>query len=363
MEKYGALPSHDIESLIESGFISNVFGDQINPSSLDLSISDEIYEVRGAFQVPFDSTVYGFLSQIKKRKLEKGEPLLPGKSYVAKIIEKIDLPSGVYAYANPKSTTGRLDLHVKLLADYVPQNDALRVGFSGNIWLYIKPQSFAVSLPYGTPLTQVRFFYSNARLEKDDLEVEMHRGLLYEPIFKKRISYKDMQIQDSENSIVLRLDGGLKSPENFIGYSAKKTKEVIEYYKQYPWQDFFSPMYSKSDGLINIKPNHFYILSSLEWVSVPPHLACEMLSIDDRFGEFRAHYAGFIDPGWGWSEEVFGRPLTLEVRSFENLFVTHGQPVARIKFEYLDSIPELLYDENNSNYTEQFCAKLAKQFV
>lgn len=359
----GALPSQDIAELIEYGFIVGAQDAQINPSSLDLSISDEIYEVRGAFQVPFGSTVYSVVEKMKRRKLTVGEPLIPGKSYVVRIVETIDLPSAVYGYANPKSTTGRLDIHAKLLADKMPQNDALRKGFKGDLWLYIKPQSFFVLLPPGTPLTQVRLFYSDARLQKADLEKEMNQGLLFEPIFGKRIAYKDMQLQDSADSIILTLNAKSASCGDAIGYVAKKTKEVIDYNGTYDRDLFFEAIYPNKTGFINIKPRMFYILSSSEWLSVPPHLACEMVSIDDRFGEFRSHYAGYIDPGWGWKRGVFGRPLTLEVRSFENLFVRHGQPIARIKFERLADTAEMLYDENNSNYTKQFAAKLAKQFV
>lgn len=227
----------------------------------------------------------------------------------------------------------------------------------------IRPQSFYVLLPPGTPLTQVRLFYSDARLHKMELEKEMNRGILFEPISGKKILYKDMQLQDSADSIILTLTTKENSFTDVIGYVAKKTQEVIEYNNQYDWTLFFEAIYPSKTGFINIKPHMFYILSSFEQISVPPHLACEMVAVDDRFGEFRSHYAGYIDPGWGWNQDVLRRPLTFEVRSFEDFFAQHGQPIARIKFEHLSSIPETLYDEKKSNYTNQFAAKLAKQFV
>ncbi len=367
----GALPVQHLFKLINEGFIiANV--ENVKPSSLDVVITDEVYEIGGSFQVPQKSTVLQMLKQLKHKKVSLNDPLQVGKYYLAKINETIDLPAHVYGYANPKSTTGRLDIHARMLADHMPQNDALQSGFSGELWVHIKPQSFDIKLHAGIALNQIRLFYSDTRLNKEELEFKMQKnGLLYSDELVSPINeiglvrYKDMQVQDSPDSIVLRLDGKLGKNGEPVGYRAKQTTEVIEYDKKYAIESFFEPIEVDTKGLIYLPKDCFNILSSAERVSVPGALACEMASIDDRFGELRSHYAGFIDPGWGWSRkgDLYGRPLTLEVRPFENIYVQHGQPIARIKFERLAEMPETTYDDLQSNYVEQTKAKLAKQFV
>jgi dCTP deaminase len=162
---------------------------------------------------------------------------------------------------------------------------------------------------------------------------------------------------------MLRLDGKMGDKNEPLGYMAKKVQDVVDYNGKHRGDQFFTPLELKN-GLLFLQKDCFSILSSIESVSVPADLACEMASIDDRFGELRSHYAGFIDPGWGWSPDgkTFGRPLTLEVRPFENLYVRNGQPIARIKFERLAEMPEMTYDTASSNYLLQTKAKLAKQF-
>lgn len=367
---FGALPQQHILNLISNDFIERVDRTNVKPASLDLGITDEIFEIPDAFQVPKTTSVWSVLKQFKKKKVGLNDPLLVGKYYIAKINEKFNLPSYVYAYANPKSTTGRLDMHVRVIADGIPVYDALSKGFSGDVWVEIKPQSFSMKLHPGTQLNQVRLFYSDTRLDKLELEETMQRlGLLFYPSEnnngkKQKMFYKDMQIQDSPDSIVLCLDTNHGMNDEPPGYRAKKTNEVIDFSKRYKKEDFFVPIEPDKNERIRLPKESFSILSSIEHVSVPGILACEMASLDDRFGEFRSHYAGFIDPGWGWLPDgsVQGRPLTLEVRTFENISAYHGQPVARIKFETLAESPAITYDAIASNYIQQPKAKLAKQF-
>lgn len=366
----GALPSQHLLKLISNKFISAA-AENVKPSSIDLTIANEIYEVNGAFQISAGEEVYSMLKKLQHKKVSLKDPLIAGKCYLVKIIEEIDLPANIYGYANPKSTTGRLDIHARLLADSMLQTDALEKGFSGSLWVHIKPQSFDILLHEEVPINQIRLFYNDARLTQEELEFEMQAsGLLYakDSISKNNsiglIRYKDMKTQDSPNSIVLSLDGLQGSNGEPVGYCAKKTKAVIDYYGKYSASDFFEPIEQDKNGIFLLKKNDFYILSSKEYVSVPGNFACEMASIDSRLGDFRAQYAGFIDPGWGCSKgSPYGKPLTLEVRSFENMYVRHGQPIARIKFEHMAEVPEATYDAMSSNYINQTKAKLAKQFV
>ncbi len=364
----GALPDSHIENLIRQSFILNADMKNIKPSSLDITITDTVYEVPATFQVSPGRTVFEELVDLgfNKRKRSLSEPLEVGKLYVIKVAEKFDLPQSVYGYANPKSTSGRLDLHTRLLADHVSLYDSVTPkGFRGDLWLLVQPKSFPILLYPGISLNQVRLFYSDTRLGCDELEEIMQSvGLLYDPETKEKLSHKDMVVKDGIDSIVLTLDLGAHA-DGPVGYRArvKKKNSVIDYKEKYDGEDFFESLEHKK-GKLYLEEQSFYILSALEAVAVPNFLACEMVPMHDRFGEFRSHYAGFIDPGWGWGSDgkSYGRPLTLEVRPFEKLLVHHRQPIASLRFERLAEIPQNAYDMIESNYKIQSRARLAKQF-
>ncbi len=366
IEKFsGALPAQHLRVLANNGFICGVKDSNIKPASIDLSLSGEIYEVENSFQVPDDKTVWETMQEVGSTKYSIEKPLRPNHTYVAKLNEHLDLPQGVYGYANPKSTSGRLDLHVRLLADHTsPYDSIFKRGWSGDLWLLIKPKSFGILLCEDICLNQLRLCYSDTRISNFELETLMQNpGLIFDPESKKVISFKNMQAKDNQRSVVLTIDA--KESDLPLGYVAKKKQKLIVDIKQtYKKEDFFDIVFGK-DGFVTLESGRFYILSSYENVSVPVEYASEMASIDDRFGEFRSHYAGFIDPGWGIGADGkgFGRPLTLEVRAFENMCVRHRQPIARLRYEHLAEVPEIHYDSISSNYTKQIKAKLAKQFI
>ncbi len=363
----GALPAQEIKSLVENGFIS-ADESTIKPSSVDLILTNEIYEVPGVFQVEYGKTVANTAHSFGHSVITISDNVLQkGKTYLIPVANKIDLPETVYGYANPKSTSGRLDLHVRLLVDKIPWYDSVPKGFSGNLWVLVTPKTFSIKLNGPTSLNQLRLFNDNTRLTAEQLEQVMQKdGLLFAPqnseLFKSRIRYKDLKIRDDNRSLLLSLD--LQS--QVIGYRAKLVTDFIEYncVGEYDPSKFFEIIEKPKGAFLSLDPSSFYILSSLEHVMVPPELACEMTSMDDRLGDFRTHYAGFIDPGWGYGKDgkEQGRQLTLEVRVFEEMLVKHGQPIARIKFERLSAVPETQYDEIVSNYTQQIGPKLAKQF-
>ena len=176
--------------------------------------------------------------------------------------------------------------------------------------------------------------------------------------------YADFFIKDNDGSVIQTLDLAGKEGD-VVGYVGIKSDKVLDLGKInfYDFKDFFEPIKKQGD-FIYLKKDEFYILSTREAVRVPPELACEMVSMDDRSGEFRSHYAGFIDPGWGWGKtgEEQGRPLTLEVRPFEDIIVRDNQPIAKIKFERMSAVPEIVYDGIPSNYSKQSGPKLGKNF-
>lgn len=359
----GALPHQSILKMIQAGFILGSEERHIRPASLDVTLSDEIYEVEGIFQPRVGETVREVLKKIKKKKYSFSKPLEREQMYIARLNETLNLPETVYAFCNPKSTSGRVDVHVRLIADGVPRYDVISpAGFRGELWVSIVPKTFPVQMHKGLSLNQLRFFNGDTRLSALDVEIALRQYKLLWSVKKKRsFEYKELKIRDNDGSIILTLDLEGKT----LGYEGVASHEPLDLSKInfYDAKKFFKPIVKKGN-YVYLKKGSFYILSTNEAVRVPPELACEMVPMDERSGEFRSHYAGFIDPGWGWGMkgEGKGRPLTLEVRPFEDLIVRHGQPIAKIKFESVTEIPDTVYDATSSNYVKQSGPKLAKHF-
>ncbi len=370
-KKHGALPIQEILQMAESGMIKNHLKENVNPASLDLSISDEVYRVEGIFQPRIQEQVTDLIKSIPIFPYDIKTPLERGITYLARLNEQFDLPESIYGYCNPKSSTGRNDIHVRVIANGVPRYDAVTpAGYQGDLWIAITPRSFPVLLHKNATLSQVRFFDQDTRFDEVDLELAMSRlGLLWDRE-GNQFHHRDLKISDRDGSIILTVDiSGWKVPneeENIIGWECRGLNKVFDFSKRdYIPRDFFEPIRKRDDGYIHLKQGGFYILSTAECVCVHPELACEMASVDERSGEFRSHYAGYIDPGWGYGArgDGNGRPLTLEVRPFEDLIIRHQQPIAKIKFERMREIPDILYDtKGNSHYVKQVGPLLSKHF-
>lgn len=363
MNKRGALPDSYIEKLIQSGHIKGARKDYIRPASLDLSLSEEVYEVGSVFQPRRGETVRDVLRFIQASRHDPAKPLARDTIYLWRLNEILALPQSVYAYCNPKSSTGRLDLHVRLLADGISRYDSISpAGFSGELWVTVMSKSFPVLVHPHESLNQMRLFNADTRM--DDLELEMAQaqyGLVRDPATGKPISFDHLSGADGDGSILLSID----VEGDIVGYESIVSSHVVDTKgRDHMKEKFFSPVISEN-GYVHLKRDRFYILSSYEAVVSPPYFACEMVPMDERSGEFRSHYAGFIDPGWGWGQsgESTGRQLTLEVRPFEDMVVRHKQPIAKIRYERLLAEPQILYDATNSHYVEQRGPKLGKFFV
>ncbi len=359
----GALPAQEISKLVTAGNIMGTKLKNIRQSSLDLSLSSEIYEVEGVFQLKPSEKVRDIFSHIKHKKHSIKNPLMVGKVYLARLKETFKLPKNIYAYCNPKSTTGRLDVHVRLLADNISRYDSIpNKGWSGELWVSIVPKTFNIKVSEDLSLNQLRFFTADTRLSDGDLAEATEKYSLLWRLSGVKYSYKEFCIVDNDNSIILTLDLSSK----IVGYRAKKTKKVIDLnlIKHYDLKEFFEPIKIPTGKFMRLEKDKFYILSTAEAVRIPPTLAGEMTPVDERSGEFRSHYAGFLDPGWGWGAngEGKGRPYTLEVRPFEDLIVRNRQPFAKIKFEKLTEVSDSSYDAMDSNYKVQAGPRLAKQF-
>jgi dCTP deaminase len=337
---------------------------QLQPASLDLRISKEAYRVRASFLPGRCSTVRDRLKSLNAEPVSlagKGAVLEKGIVYVARLMERLELRPNLSAAANPKSSTGRIDIFTRLIVDGGEAFDEAPLGYQGELWLEISPRSFSVRVKAGTKLNQIRFRSRNSQ------QRERHTFTLDDGEIRKRhlVSPLVDGSLDLREGVVLRVDlGGLG--ESVVGYRAIKNSDVIDVsrLRGYAMEDFWEPIRAREDRRLILDPDQFYILASRERVQIPSDLAAEMAPIDPAIGEFRVHYAGFFDPGFGQGSE--GRPsarAVLEVRSRDVPFLLEdGQPVGRLVYEKLAGQADVLYGaDETSNYQHQGL-KLSKHF-
>lgn len=360
--KIGALPRQTIIEMFASGCFPGASKENVQPASLDLSVTDEIYRVPGITLPYIGESIRDLIHRIGGRKHNIDLQLEAGAAYLLRLQERMKLPKGVYGFCNPKSTTGRNDIHSRVMFDGVPRFDALfPKGCSGELWDLVVPHSYPIILREGIPLSQLRMFTDDTRLSELDLQLTIKQSQLLWNRAGRPMKYEELRLTDKDGSIILTPDLNSK----VIGYEGLGSSFAVNLSKRgYQLKDYFRKVETVG-GALRLKRGRFYILSTAEFVRVPPHLACEMRPMDDRSGDFRAHYAGFIDPGWGWGKDgrAKGRPLTLEVRPMEeDILLYPGQPIAKIRFERMAEEPDVLYDAGGSNYSKQSGPKLAKHF-
>lgn len=363
----GAVPYQRLIEWVKDGTIADADVANVRPSSIDLTLTEECYRIDHIFQLLPMEHVEDVLPLVNKAPHKLPGVLERGVTYIVRLKESLALPPGVYAYSNPKSTTGRNDVHVRLVANEVPRYDAARPrGYKGQLWLLMQPKSYGVLVSPNQTFTQLRFFTENTRFNETELWTEYQKyHLLYGPGGHTLPFEEATRVSDNDGSLLLTLD----LTSDIVGWECLGITSIVDLAKEnhYDPLEFFNPIRPQHDGSICLRKDGFYILRSRERVRVPPHLACEMVPMDWRTGDFRSHYAGFIDPGWGWGVDgkASGRPLVLEVRSFDNdLMLRPCQPVAKIRYERMWYPPEKHYDELAvSNYTgETRAPKLGKQF-
>lgn len=366
IKRRGALPSQVLSHYIDIGIILNGKKEQLNPSSLDLTLTHEVYRVNGMVLPHSHETIRSLLENVDYQCHDIRYPLERDVFYIARLSESLQLPMEIHGYCNPKSSTGRTDVHVRVLADGVARYDTISGGKQRELWLLIIPKSFPILLAEGEQLSQLRLFNGKTWFDELELEISLNRDKLLWKGTKENeaIRYHDISISDNDGSLILTLDAN----NDIVGWECLGSNSVFDFSRRnfYQPHHFFSPVYRK-EGIVRFRRGGFYILYTRERVRVPPHLACEMVPVDERSGEFRSHYAGFIDPGWGWGArgEGRGRKLVLEVRPNEDILIRDHQPIAKIRFEYMAEIPTVIYDTKfDSNYTyETQVPKLSKHFL
>jgi len=335
----GILPQQAIETLISAGHIiaPSIGGDgqptQLQPASLDLRLGHTAYRLRASFLPGEGKTVMDCLPDVHMHEIDlsAGAVLETGCVYLVPLQEALKLPANLSAVANPKSSTGRLDVFTRVICDGADSFDAVHTGYAGPLYVEIAPRTFSILVRPGDRLVQMRF----------------RSGAL-----------KELNTQ----TVSIDLEGF--DEQGVVGWRARRHAGLVDVSKvgAHAARDYWEPLYAEGGQLV-LDPDEFYILASKESVSIPQDQAAEMAPIAPEIGEFRAHYAGFFDPGFGVaSAGGEGSRAVLEVRGRDVPFLLrHGQPVAKLVFEAMSDIPNSLYGEKGSHYQAQ-SLRLSKHF-
>jgi dCTP deaminase len=354
----GILPDRMIVALAhEKAIRAPVFAsDQVQPASLDLRLGATAYRVRASFLPGPRSAVAPRLKDLTLHEitLGSGAVLETGCVYIVPLQESLALPADIAAATNPKSSTGRLDVFTRVIADHARAFDQIEAGYTGPLYAEISPRTFPVLVREGSRLSQIRFRRGHALLDAEALAaLHASDGLV------------DDADADVGSGVAISVDLS-GDGQGRVGFRAKRHTGLIDVDKRdgYTVDDFWEPVPARANRSLILDPNEFYILASKEAVQVPPSYAAEMVPFDPLVGEFRVHYAGFFDPGFGHADAGGrGARAVLEVRSHDVPFIIeHGQIVGRLVYERMLAAPERLYGQGiGSNYQAQGL-KLSKHF-
>ena len=358
----GILPSQELQRIVnlskEIFALEPILDNQFQPASLDLRLGAFAYRVRASFLPGKNSTVEHKLEEFAMHKMDitSGGVLERGCVYIIPLLEGLELKHRMSAMGNPKSSTGRLDIFTRLITDFGTEFDQVREGYKGMLYAEVSPRTFSVLVRTGSRLSQIRI-----RLGNPTNSDESMRRLQQE----HQVVSSTLSEDDIRNGVPVSVDVLGDRSGGLIGYKAKNHAGLIDIDKiqHYDVLDYWEPVYTPRRGGLVLDPQDFYILASREAVKIPPTHAAEMIAYDTLVGEFRVHYAGFFDPGFGDpAAGGAGSRAVLEVRSYEVPFVIeHGQVVGRLAYERLTAIPHQLYGATNSSYQGQGI-KLSKHF-
>ncbi len=345
MSASAILPSQAIAALIENGTISAgraVAPGQVQPASLDLRLGARAFRVRASFMpgpsVTTEEQIARFV--LHTIDLSQGAVLETGCVYVAEIDERLALPPELQGFANPKSSTGRLDVFTRMIADHGAGFDQTVPGYHGQLYLEICPQTFPILVRSGSRLSQIRF--------------------------RCAASAGGASMGDQPREAILSVDLSGAGARSLIGYRAKRHTGVIDVDRAgaYDIEEFWEQIVATPQKRLILDPDEFYILASKESVKVPPAYAAEMEPFNAQMGEFRVHYAGFFDPGFGMAATGGeGSRAVLEVRSHKVPFILEdGQIIGRLIYEPLASLPDQLYGQEIGSHYQSQALKLSKHF-
>ena len=358
--KAGILPSHAIQALVGGGAIriaKPLVEGQVQPASLDLRLGARAHRVRASFLPGSRMRVADKLEQLALHEIDLsgGAVLETGCVYIVPLLESLALDAGIAAAANPKSSTGRLDVFTRVIADHAQEFDKIDAGYAGPLYAEISPRTFPILVREGSRLAQIRFRRGSAVCSDADLRaLHQHEGL---------VSAAQANI---EGGLALSVDLRGETESGLIGFRAKRHTALVDLDRVavYEALDFWEPIFSRGESGLILDPDQFYILASKEAVQVPPGYAAEMVPFNPLVGEFRVHYAGFFDPGFGYrAAGGAGSRAVLEVRSHEVPFILEdGQIIGRLIYERLTETPREVYGAGIGSSYQRQGLKLSKHF-
>ena len=357
----GILPGHVLKRLVrarrEVVATEDVEDAQIQPASIDLRLGPVAWRVRASFLPGPHATVNDKLANAVMHEIDLtgGAVLETGCVYVVPLLESADFSFRVSGIANPKSSTGRLDVFTRLITDRAQSFDRIEAGYRGPLYAEISPRTFPVLVRKGSRLNQLRVRRGSPQFTDTQL---------------RRLNAETPLVDcdaDIENGLGLSVDLKGEAATGQVGWRAKHHTNIIDIDQRgvLDPHDFWDPIEPSKSGNIVLDPDEFYILASRESVAIPPEYAAEMVAFNPLVGEFRVHYAGFFDPGFGYAP---GLPpaahAVLEVRSHEVPFILeHGQTIGRLVFERLTEVPTEAYGEGIGSHYQRQGLKLSKHFL
>ncbi len=358
----GILPSQALEAAIAEGLIGAdqpILPGQIQPASIDLRLGPVAYRVRASFLPGPAATVADRLGMVEMHEIDltRGAVLERHCVYIVKLLEHVSLPRRVVGVANPKSSTGRLDVFARLITDHGTEFDRVAEGYEGPLYAEISPRTFSVRVRTGTRLLQLRLRRGSPTASDTALR-RLHEAV--------GLVDAEKGLENIKGGLAFTVDVKGDPATGLVGWRARRHAGLIDVdlIRHYDPLDFWERVEARPERCIILDPDDFYILASRESVVVPPDHAAEMLAYDTLVGEFRVHYAGFFDPGFGSAETGgAGSRAVLEVRAHEVPFlIEDGQVVGRLVYERLTQRPDRLYGTGIGSTYQSQGLKLGKQF-
>lgn len=366
----GILPCQEIKQMVAIGQVSafpEVPDSQIQPASIDLRLGPMAYRVPASFLRGRSATFMTRVEEFVEEEINLTQPnpalLDPGKVYIIPLVERLNLPNDIHGVANPKSTTGRLDIFTRLITEHGDQFDRVPKGYKGMLFVEVSPLTFSIRVRYLMKLNQLRFVRgtrANDAIRNGDLkEIAEEYPLVYSSSGEPCSGGIDDGVE-----ITVDLEGA-----GVVAYKAKTDRPrtvELDKFNYYDPEDYWEPI-APRHGHITLAKGGFYLLASKQLVSVPLHLAAEMTERDATMGEFRVHYAGFFDPGFGYggrAGDIRGTKAVLEVRAYEvPIILEDNHVIGTLNYYQMADIPAKAYGESglNSSYQKQGLA-LSKQF-
>ncbi len=362
MRSTGSLPYQMIAQALAAGILTGAKTAHIQPSSIDLTLGERCFVMPGSLLPKQGETIEALIARHGGTSHSLEKPLLPKTVYLLKLEEALALPANIHACASNKSSSGRINLRGRLLADGIASFDHLPMGYHGGLWIELIPMSFAVRVHAGDRINQLRLFTGDGRLSAIELQFLYQQEPLLRTTEHAPIPASPLHLG---HGLTMTVD---LSSQEIIAWKAIPSRENIldtQVFDHDPHR-FFEPIHRTETHELLLTPGDFTILATKEGVVIPPTYAAEMIAYDSSKGEFRSHFAGFFDPGFGWREAVAERGTVgvLEVEAYGHPFyLRDGQPICVMAYEHVLAIPDKIYGTDlASNYTHQQGPKLAKWF-